>query len=58
MKINQHGGVCMFCNTSGAHDYSIHSRGKNAKINYFHPECYRKAVKERNEKLHIKSDPE
>ena len=40
MKINYNGGICMFCNTSGAHDYSIHGRGAGAKINYFHKECY------------------
>ncbi len=54
MKINHNGGVCIYCNTSGAHDYAIHGRGAGAKINYFHKECYEAAAKRtaRKEKDH------
>lgn len=45
MKINHNGGVCIYCNTSGAHDYAIHGRGAGVKINYFHKECYEAAAK-------------
>ena len=50
MKINHNGGVCMYCHTSGAHDFAVHGRGKNATINYFHKECYQAAAKRSAEK--------
>lgn len=54
MKINHNGGVCIYCNTLGAHDYVIHGRGAGAKINYFHKECYEADVKKtaRKEEVH------
>ena len=39
-------GICMFCNKPGAKDYAQHGRGKGARINYFHKECYERYVKE------------
>lgn len=58
MKINHNGGICIYCNTSGAHDYAIHGRGAGAKINYFHKECYEAAAKRtaRREVKHEGSD--
>lgn len=46
MKINHNGGICIYCNTSGAHDFAVHGRGSHAKINYFHKECYEAAAKQ------------
>lgn len=50
MKISKN-GLCIYCNKYGAKDYVVHGRGKFAKINYFHSECYMKDVNKKKEDL-------
>ena len=42
-------GICVFCNKPGAKDYAYHGRGKGARVNYFHKECYLESVIRRKE---------